>query len=117
MPSTRRRTHKRTPERAERNRSSTASPTRKPSVVAVLNSNQDVVRILRDVLEDNWTFLQLVRQIPAMSKCPLVLTTVNKAALEHLVGTTDAFEVLGTRDDLAPLVESINRIVRRPART
>jgi hypothetical protein len=88
MPSTRRQTRKRTPERAERGPSSTASAAaKKPSVVAVLNSNQDVVRILRDVLEDEGY-------------------TVATA------GATDAFEVLGTRDNLAPLVESINRIVR-----
>lgn len=126
-----------------------------PLVVAVLNSNQDVLRVIRSVLEDegytvavkhivdfkegmanlgqfldehrpnviiydlappyqeNWNFLQLVQSIPRLAAIPMILTTVNKAALEHTVGHTDAFEILGTRDNLAPLVENVNSVVRR----
>jgi CheY-like chemotaxis protein len=121
------------------------------AVIAVLNSNQDVLRLIHDVLQDegyavvtdhihtfkdgdenlvdflakhrpalllydlappyqeNWNFLQLLRRIPEVSSLPMVLTTVNKAALETIVGKTDAFEILGTHDNLAPVVEAINR--------
>lgn len=127
-------------------------------VIAILNSSEDVVRLIRSVLEDegytvatehiekiregmvdlrqflsnyrpnlilydlappykeNWTFLQLLREIPDFVDIPLVLTTVNKRALESFVGQTQAFEVLGTRDNLAPLVEEINRSVRAQTR-
>jgi CheY-like chemotaxis protein len=123
-------------------------------VVAVLNSNQDVLRLIRSVLEDegytvatehimnfregqanltqfllnhrpdllvydvappykeNWNFLQLLRKIPEVAAISMVLTTVNKKALENFVGKTNAFEILGTRDNLAPLIENINRSVR-----
>jgi CheY-like chemotaxis protein len=127
---------------------------RAPVVVAVLNSNQDVLRLIRSTLEDegytvatahiisfkegeanlaqflsnhrpavivydvappykeNWNFLQLLREIPQVADIPMVLTTVNKAALEDVVGSTDAFEILGTRDNLAPLVDGVNRSAR-----
>jgi hypothetical protein len=42
----------------------------------------------------------------------MVLTTVNKGALENAVGKTNAFELPGTRDNLAPVVAEINRSVR-----
>jgi CheY-like chemotaxis protein len=125
-----------------------------PFVVAVLNSNQDVLRLIRSVLEDegytvatehiasfkeghanlaqfllnhrpavvvydvappykeNWNFLQLLCKIPQVAAIPMVLTTVNKWALESVVGKTQVYEILGTRDNLAPLIEEINRSVR-----
>jgi hypothetical protein len=42
----------------------------------------------------------------------MVLTTVNKAALDKVVGETKAFEILGTHDNLAPVVDHINRMLR-----
>ena len=42
----------------------------------------------------------------------MVLTTVNKAALETVVGKTAAFEILGTHDNLAPVVDAINQSLR-----
>jgi CheY-like chemotaxis protein len=125
-----------------------------PVVVAVLNSNQDVLRLIRSTLQDegyavvtehiisfregeanltrflmthhpsvvvydlappyqeNWNFLQLFCKIPEIAAIPMVLTTVNKAALENTVGKTNAFEILGTRDNLGPVVAEINRSVR-----
>lgn len=122
--------------------------------MAVLNSNQDVLRLIRSALEDegytvstehivsfkngdtnlaqfllnhqpavviydlappykeNWNFLQLLCDIPQVAAVPMVLTTVNKAALESVVGKTTAFEILGTRDNLGPLIEEVNRLVR-----
>jgi CheY-like chemotaxis protein len=125
-----------------------------PVVVAVLNSNQDVLRLIRSTLQDegyavvtehiisfrdgdanltrflrthhpsvvlydlappyqeNWNFLQLLCKIPEIAAIPMVLTTVNKRALENTVGKTNAFEFLGTRDNLGPVVAEINRSVR-----
>jgi CheY-like chemotaxis protein len=125
-----------------------------PVGVAVLNSNQDVLRLIRSVLEDegyavstehivniksgetnlaqfllnhrpsvliydiappykeNWNFLQLLCDIPQIAAVPMVITTVNKAALENAVGKTTAFEIVGTRDNLAPLIAEVNRLVR-----
>jgi CheY-like chemotaxis protein len=129
-------------------------PPRPVRVVAVLNSNQDVLRLIRGALQDegytvvtehivnfkdgaanllgfltahrpavvvydvappyeeNWNFLQLLCRVPEVAEIPMVLTTVNKRALEKAVGATKAFEILGTRDNLAPLVAEINRSVR-----
>src|SRR5262245_30634722 len=125
-----------------------------PSVVAVLNSNQDVLRLIRSTLQDegyavvtehiakfregdkdltrfltkhhpsvvaydlappyleNWNFLDLLRRTPQLASIPMVLTTVNKAALDRIVGETDAFEILGTHDNLAPVIAEINRSAR-----
>jgi len=133
---------------------SNGSSASRPVIIAVLNSNQDVLRLIRSTLEDegymvatehivsfkngdanlaqfitdhwpavvvydlappykeNWNFLRMVRRIPEFATVPLVLTTVNKAALEQAVGETDAFELVGTRDNLAPVIERINRIIR-----
>jgi CheY-like chemotaxis protein len=148
--------HHRTP--AQRTRTVKPKAVRPPlssaSVVAVLNSNQDVLRLIRSTLQDegytvatehivnfkdgeaslsrfltnhqpavvvydlappyeeNWNFLQLLRKIPDVAAIPMVLTTVNKAALERAVGRTDAFEIVGTRDNLGPVVEEINRVFR-----
>lgn len=40
-------------------------------------------------------------------ECPIVPTTTNKAALERLVGPTDALEVLATPLDLAALLAEV----------
>ena len=123
--------------------------------VAVFNSNQDVVELLRLVLqqaghrvvtahipnikrgdmdlaefvqlhdpsvivydvpvpyEQNWTFLKLVREAPAMQGRALVLTTTHKANLERLVGPTEAIEILGKPFDLNQVVEAVGRAAER----
>ena len=37
--------------------------------------------------ESNWDFLDVIRQLPALAGIPFVLTTINKVALESVVGT------------------------------
>ena len=125
------------------------------ATVAVFNANEDVVELLRLVVqqaghrvvtahvpdikrgevdvaafvqqhdpsvivydipvpyEQNWTFLKLVREAPAMRGRVFVLTTTHKANLERLVGPTDAIEILGKPFDLNQVVEAVNRAVAR----
>jgi CheY-like chemotaxis protein len=125
------------------------------AVVAVLNANDDVVELLRLVIqqaghlvvtahvpdikrghldlaefvrrhdpavivydvpvpyEQNWNFLKLVRDTPAMRGREFVLTTTHKANLERLVGPTEALEILGKPFDLNQVVEAVNRAVNR----
>jgi len=117
------------------------------AVVAVINSNDDLVALLRETLEDeglnvttahireiksgredlpkflkrhrpdviiydlappysdNWRFLHLVRE--SFGDRGLVLTTVNKKALEKTVGRTGTFEIEGRRSDLSRVVRTV----------
>jgi hypothetical protein len=43
--------------------------------------------------KENWNVLQLLCEIPQVADIPMVLTAVNKTALESVVGKTDAFEI------------------------
>src|SRR6476661_6979911 len=45
--------------------------------------------------EENWAFLQSVRSSAVVQGRPFVVTTTNQRALESLVGTTEAFEIIG----------------------
>jgi hypothetical protein len=45
--------------------------------------------------EENWKFFQLVRDTKEAEGRQFVLTTTNQAALEKLVGKTDAIEIIG----------------------
>lgn len=127
----------------------------KPSVIAVINSNDDLVRIVREMLEDegytvatihiseirkgegsllrfladhdpsvliydiappyreNWTFLQLLQRVPEFSNRSVVVTTVNKTALEAQVGAVVVFEIVGTRDNFAPVLNAVNDAVKK----
>lgn len=121
-------------------------------VIAVVNTNDDLVQVLRDSLiregfdvvtahvrdfkagrqdfgaflrshrpavvvydisvpyEDNWTFLQTLRELPEARDQAFVITTVNKRVFERRVGQKDVIEIEGGRaDDLDPVVEAIQR--------
>jgi CheY-like chemotaxis protein len=127
-------------------------------VVAVVNSNEDLVNIIRETLEDegftvctghiahikhgqedflqfldqhdprvviwdlappyseNWTFVQTLRAVPKVQERTFVFTTVNRAALRSEVTAPevqDAHELLGRRDDLGPLVDSVLRVFKK----
>jgi CheY-like chemotaxis protein len=124
------------------------------SVVAVINTSDDLVRVLKDSLvqrgfnvatahirdiksgeqdfvafltshdpvvivydiavpyEDNWTFFQMLRQLPVAQDRTFIVTTVNKRVLEQRVGVTEAIEIQGGRaDDLDPVLEAIQKVV------
>jgi CheY-like chemotaxis protein len=62
--------------------------------------------------EENWDFLQ--QQVPpasGLAERQFVLTTTNKAALEHLVGPTAALEIIGKPFDLEVLMLAVRRAV------
>ena len=48
----------------------------------------------------NWDYLNALRLIPETSGVPIVVTTGNKAALESIVGATDAIELTGSAENL-----------------
>jgi DNA-binding response OmpR family regulator len=125
-------------------------------VVAVINSNDDLVAILRETLEDegfnvttahirdfkagredlprylakhepdavvydlappyadNWRFLRLMRK--HFGERPLVLTTVNRKALERAVGKSGAHEIEGRRTDLSRVVRAVLDGIKKTAR-
>jgi len=55
----------------------------------------------------NWDYLTALRQIPETSGIPFVITTNNKAALERVVGGTEALEITGTVENLDILTSQI----------
>jgi CheY-like chemotaxis protein len=139
-----------------RRRNVEAAVTRTPRpglVVAVVNTNDDLVSVIRDALvgegfnvvtahirdikagrhdfsaflrehdpaiviydlaipyEDNWTFLQTLRQVPEAQNRRFILTTVNKRVLEQRIGRQDVIELQGGRaDDLDPLLDHVKKL-------
>jgi CheY-like chemotaxis protein len=65
--------------------------------------------------ESNWDFLDVIRQLPALAGIPFVLTTINKVALESVVGTTEALQVIGKPTDLTELLRAIDTATVAPA--
>ena len=118
-----------------------------PPCAAIINSNDDLIAILRESLEDegftvvsthirdikdgredlprflkqhdpdvivydlappyceNWRFLGLLRD--TFGTRGLVLTTVNRKALEKNVGRVNAYELEGRRSDLSRVVRAV----------
>ena len=50
--------------------------------------------------ERNWQCLRRLVALGIFGDIPVVLTTVNRRALDSIVGPTDAFEIIGTPHDL-----------------
>jgi hypothetical protein len=63
-------------------------------IIAVFNSSDDTVEMLRTALEAD------VRSSEPVQQCRFVLTTTNKPALDTLVGETEALEIIGKPYDL-----------------
>jgi CheY-like chemotaxis protein len=62
--------------------------------------------------EDNWTFLETLRKLPACRDTNFIITTVNKREMDKRVGKTDAVELVGGHaDDFEPLVEQLHDVV------
>lgn len=59
--------------------------------------------------EENWRFTQLMLNSEKMQGRAVVLTTTNKRALDALVGSTDAIEIIGKPYDLQQVVAAVKR--------
>ncbi len=57
--------------------------------------------------EENWRFVHLMMALEQMQGRRMVLTTTNKRALESLVGSTDAIEIIGKPYDLEQIVNAV----------
>jgi DNA-binding response OmpR family regulator len=55
----------------------------------------------------NWTFLRLVRSSEPAQACRFVITTTNKPALDKLVGSNEALEIIGKPYDLQQVVMAV----------
>ena len=63
--------------------------------------------------DNNWTFLKLIRELPACQKVSFVVTTVNKRALEAQVGPTDTIEIKGGHaDDIEPTIDAVRKALK-----
>jgi response regulator RpfG family c-di-GMP phosphodiesterase len=60
-------------------------------------------------LEANWQFFQQVQRAMEAQGRYFILTTTNKAALERLVGKTEAIELLGKPEDLNEIVTVVKK--------
>jgi CheY-like chemotaxis protein len=65
----------------------------------------------------NWDFGAALQLLPGAEGIPFVMTTANKAALETLVGPTDAYELIGTPANLEGLLGRIYKAVGWPGRS
>ena len=63
--------------------------------------------------EENWKFLQLLRDTKEVEGRTLIMTTTNKVRLEQLVGPIDALEIVGKPFDLDEIVRSVKTTLHR----
>jgi DNA-binding response OmpR family regulator len=54
--------------------------------------------------EENWRFLQTIREAPSMQARFFVITTTNTRQLEKICGDCDAIEIIGKPYDLAEVL-------------
>jgi CheY-like chemotaxis protein len=76
--------------------------------VVLTNRSEVVVYDVAMPYESSWDFLDVIRQQPALAGIPFVLTTNNKAALESVVGTTEALQMMGKPAELTALLGAID---------
>jgi CheY-like chemotaxis protein len=76
--------------------------------VVLANRSEVVVYDVAMPYDSNWDLLDVIRQQPALAGIPFVLTTINKVALDSVVGTTEALQMTGQPADLAALLAAID---------
>jgi DNA-binding NtrC family response regulator len=59
--------------------------------------------------EENWRLFNGIRSSPGAAGRRFILTTTNKGALDELVGSTPALEIMGKPFDLGVLLDSVRR--------
>jgi DNA-binding NtrC family response regulator len=63
--------------------------------------------------DQNWAFLNLLRDTQAMRGRVIVLTTTHKGNLEKLVGPTGAIEVVGKPYDVDQIIRAVQQGLER----
>ncbi len=61
--------------------------------------------------EENWKFLQLLKNTKIAEATQFLLTTTNKEALERLVGGTKTIEILGKPFDLEEILAAVHKLL------
>jgi DNA-binding NtrC family response regulator len=59
--------------------------------------------------EENWTFLQLIKNAKEVEGRKFIITTTNKGILEKFVGKTDAIEIVGKPFDMEEIVTTVKK--------
>ena len=57
--------------------------------------------------EQSWLCFKYLSEIALFGPAPMILTTTNRRAVDQIIGSTDAFEILGTPQDLWHLQELV----------
>ena len=57
----------------------------------------------------NWRFLELLRTSDVMKGRAVIVTTTNKRALDEMVGSNEAMEIIGKPYDLEQIVKAVER--------
>ena len=65
--------------------------------------------------EENWQHFEAFKKLLDRRNVPVVLTTTNKRALNEMIGTTDAVEIVGKPFDLDQLSSAVSNAIQRMA--
>jgi DNA-binding response OmpR family regulator len=76
------------------------------------NTPQVIIYDIAIPYEENYVLFKRLRSRKSAKGIPFVLTTINKKALEKLVGKTPAFEIIGKPFDLEELIKAVRSASR-----
>ena len=85
----------------------------RPPVVAILNSNDDTVEMLRTILEPppydrSWLFFEHLRELPTMKHRRFVLTSTNPSRVQQIANTDQQIlEIIGKPYDLQMITDAV----------
>ena len=72
---------------------------------------QVIVFAIAPSYEENWKFLQLLKNTKIAEATQFLLTTTKREALERLVGGTKAIEILGKPFDLEEILTAVHKLL------